>query len=74
MAKSKLINTSKEFIEGDSSVKKSDKGKMIESKKKMKTFHISQKAENLLWSHRVKTGENLSKTIDRLILENLDNR
>ena len=73
MAKSKLIKTSREFIKGDSLKKEFDKEKIIKLKKKMKTFFVSEKAVNLLWGHRVKTGENLSKTIDRLILENLKN-
>lgn len=73
MAKSKLIKTSREFIKGDSLKKKSYEGKAIKLEKKMKSFFISQKAINLLWGHRVKTGENLSRTIDRLIFENLKN-
>ncbi len=70
MAKSKLEETTKDFIEKKSEESENKSKYKKEEDVKMTTFYISKKSSKLLWYHKIETGENLSQTVDRLILKN----
>lgn len=73
MAKESLKQVSEDFINkkesSDSEAIKTQNDNNI--KKKRQNIYLSEKALKLLWQHRIDTGENISRTIERFVLEHL---
>ena len=76
MAKASLKKVSEEFIEkkGTQKHKNLQTKKQNNIKKFRQTLYISGKVNKILWQHRVDTGENLSQTIERLVLKYIKNQ
>lgn len=69
MAKAQLTSLTKRWI--DSKTSKNVKLSKHQSDKTMQTLYLSPMAKKLLWQNRVETGNNLSFTIENLILTHL---
>ncbi len=76
MVKAKLATVTEKWIDG-----KTDKQNNVKTEKQhdddakmMQTIYIARKASKLLWHHRAETGETISRTVEKLILEKLGDK
>lgn len=76
MVKAKLAAVTEKWIDGK--IEKQQNVKTEKQKdsdeKMMQTIYIARKASKLLWHHRAETGETISRTVERLILDHIGNR
>lgn len=76
MVKAKLAAVTEKWIDGkiekhnDVKTEKQNDGE----EKMMQTIYIARKASKLLWHHRAETGETISSTVEKLILDNFGNK
>ena len=76
MVKAKLATVTEKWIDG-----KTDKQNNVKTvkhhaddAKMMQTIYIARKASKLLWHHRAETGETISSTVEKLVLEHIGNK
>ena len=74
MAKAKLGTLTEKWIDGKTEKQltvKTEKQKTVEDKKIMQTLYMSKKAVKLLRHNRAETGEPMSHTLEKLVLQHL---
>lgn len=74
MAKAKLGTLTEKWIDGKTEKQltvKTERQKIVDDKKIMQTLYMSQKAVKLLRHNRAETGEPMSHTLEKLVLQHL---
>ena len=73
MGKINLKSVSEEFMEKKQPQKLNNTITQIlnNTNKLRRNIYISEDIWKILWQHRIDTGENISKTLERLTLENI---
>ena len=74
MAKAKLSTLTEKWINGKTEkhlIVKTEKQKTVDDRKIMQTLYMSQKAVKLLRHNRAETGEPMSHTLEKLVIEHL---
>ncbi len=74
MAKAKLAALTEKWIDGKNEKQftvKTERQENADDKKIMQTLYMSQKAVKLLRHNRAETGEPMSHTLERLVIEEL---
>ena len=74
MAKAKLGTLTEKWIDGKTEKQltvKTEKQKTVDDRKIMQTLYMSQKAVKLLRHNRAETGEPMSHTLEKLVIEHL---
>lgn len=74
MAKAKLGTLTEKWITGKTEKQltvKTERQKTVDDKKIMQTLYMSKKAVKLLRYNRAETGEPMSHTLERLVIERL---
>jgi len=74
MAKAKLGMLTEKWINGKTEKQhnvKAEKQKTVDKEKVKQTLYMSKRAVKLLWYNRAETGEPMSHTLERLVLEGL---
>ena len=73
MLKAKLATVTEQWIDGKTKKQNDVKTEKLQDDdvKIMQTVYIARKASKLLWHHRAETGERISHTIERLVLEHV---
>jgi hypothetical protein len=73
MVKAKLASVTEQWIDGKTKKHNDVKteNQQDDEAKIMQTVYIARRASKLLWHHRAETGEKISHTIERLVLEHV---
>ena len=74
MAKAKLGTLTEKWIDGKTENKftvKTERQETVDEKKIMQTLYMSLKAVKLLRHNRAETGEPMSHTLEKLVMEHL---
>jgi hypothetical protein len=74
MAKAKLGALTEKWIDGKTEKQltvKTERQKIVDDKKIMQTLYMSKKAVKLLRHNRAETGEPMSHTLEKLVLQHL---
>lgn len=74
MAKAKLSTLTEKWINGKTEKQytvKTERQKIDNGGKVKQTLYMSKKAVKLLWHNRAETGEPMSHTLERLVIEGL---
>lgn len=74
MAKAKLGTLTEKWIDGKTEKQltvKTERQKIVDDKKIMQTLYMSQKAVKLLRHNRAETGEPMSHTLEKLVMQHL---
>lgn len=74
MAKAKLGALTEKWIDGKTEkhlTVKTERQKPVDDKKIMQTLYMSQKAVKLLRHNRAETGEPMSHTLEKLVMQHL---
>jgi len=74
MAKAKLGALTEKWIDGKTEKQftvKTERHKTVDDKKIMQTLYMSKKAVKLLRHNRAETGEPMSHTLEKLVMQHL---
>lgn len=73
MAKAKLAALTEKWIDGknENQLNLKTGRKRSSAERVMQTLYLSREAVKLLWHNRAETGEPISHTVDKLVMEHL---